>query len=383
MAKIVMAIPILEYIKTKMKIENYKNIRSSIPLCFVNETEILIAKNNRLFIYNIEQNVEEFIVELKSNFFLKNISKIKILFRLLRLGVRYAIPATKKDILLVFNYNFYEFDLQNKQIQKTFTLPRGNRPLNIVEVENIKGFDEGLYFGEYFENMKRLPVNIYKRNSNRGWDIVFTFPADTIEHVHNIIPDSYNNCVWILVGDFDKAAGIWKATDNFKNVIPVVMGQQQYRACVAYPTENGLIYATDSQLEKNSIRILKEKNGIWESEYIKEINGPVIYGCKVKDDIFFSTSVEGDSLSKGPIKMFLDKTPGPGILSNKSVIIGGNLVDGFNVLYDNKKDRWPFILFQFGVMIFPTGNNNTNRLILYNIGLKNNDLSTTIFNIKK
>lgn len=365
-----------------MKLQHHKTIKSSVPLCFVNETEILLAKNNRLFIYNIDSDTETFLLELASNFFLKNVSSIKIVFRLLRLGVRYAIPVSTQDVLIVFNYNFYELNIKNRKIEKTFTLPRGNRPLNIVEIKNIEGFDEGLYFGEYFGNMRRLPVSIYKRNSKRGWYTVFTFQAGTIEHVHNIIPDSINNCVWVLVGDFDKAAGIWKATDNFNKVTPVVVGKQQYRACVAYPTKNGLVYATDSQLEKNSIRILKEKNGVWDSEFIREINGPVIYGCKIKDDIFFSTSVEGDSNSKSWIKKFIDKTPGSGILSNNCVVIGGNLTDGFNALYENRKDRWPFILFQFGAMIFPTGNNNSNRLVLYNIALKNNDLSTSIFNLK-
>lgn len=366
-----------------MKIEYYKNIKFAIPLCFVNDVELLVGKNNKLYLYNIENEKLELIFELQLDFLKKNISKIKLLYRLLRLGVRYAIPINEDNVLIVFNYQFYELNVRTKKIKQTFTLPRGNRPLSIANVVDIKGFDDGFYFGEYFENLKRTPVHIYKRNSQQEWDIVYTFKENTIEHVHNIIPDPFNNCLWILVGDFDNAAAIWKATDNFQNVEPVVMGKQEYRACVAYPTKDGLIYATDSQFEKNSIRILKEKNGIWESEFIKEVNGPVIYGCKVKDDIFFSTSVEGDSLEKGLIGKFLDRTPGPGILSDNSVIIGGNLEKGFNVLHENSKDIWPFILFQFGVMIFPTGNNNSDKLVLYNIAVKSNDLNTSIFNIKK
>lgn len=377
-------IPILGLIKNiKMKIEYYKTLKSAVPLCFISEKELLIAKNNKLYLYNIEKDKNEFILELDSGFIKKNISEIKLVQRLLRLGVRYAIPITDENVLIVFNFNFYELNIRIKQIRKTFTLPRGNRPLNISKVENITGFDDGLYFGEYFENLDRTAVNIYKRNSDQNWQIVFTFPEDTIEHVHNIIPDPYNDCLWLLVGDFDKAAGIWKATNNFQTVEPIVIGKQDYRACVAYPTKEGLVYATDSQLEKNSIRILKKKKDIWESEFIKEVNGPVIYGCKVNDDIFLSTSVEGDSLGKGKIMQFLDRQPGPGILTNKSVIIGGNLNDGFNVIHENIKDRWPFILFQFGVMIFPTGNNNSDKLVLYNIAVKSNDLNTSIFNIKK
>ncbi|HEX8576508.1 MAG TPA: hypothetical protein VF677_09460 [Flavobacterium sp.] len=366
-----------------MKIEHIKNIKSTVPLCFINDTELLVSQNNKLFLYDIEKDKLVYIIDLQSTFLKKAISKIKLLSRLLRLGVRYSIPITKNIILVVFNNRFFELNIIKKEVKETFVLPRGNRPLNITEVKNIKGFDDGLYFGEYFENLKRLPVHIYKRNFDQTWSIVFTFPEKTIEHVHNIIPDPYNDCLWLLVGDFDKAAGIWKVTENFQKVEPIVTNKQKYRACVAYPTEHGLVYATDSQLEKNSIRILKKEDEMWVSRFIKEINGPAIYGCKIKEDIFFSTSVEGDSLSKGKLKMFLDKKPGPGILDNNSVIVGGNLEKGFNVMYKNKKDKWPFILFQFGVMIFPSGKNNSDKLILYNIALKSNDLNTSIFNIKK
>jgi len=39
----------------------------------------------------------------------------------------------------------------------------------------------------------------------------------TIKHVNNIVTDSFNDCVWALIGDFGNAATILRAKDNKKN----------------------------------------------------------------------------------------------------------------------------------------------------------------------
>ena len=98
--------------------------------------------------------------------------------------------------------------------------------------------------------------------------------------------------------------------------------------------------------------------------------------------MFLSTTVEGDSLKKGKIGKFFDREPGPGILNNESHILSGDLESGFNVVLKNNKDSWPFILFQFGTVIFPSGINDSDKLVVYNIALTKNDLNTVIYNIK-
>ena len=284
-------------------------------------------------------------------------------------------------IIVVFNKHFYEVDILKKSFESVFDIPRGNRPLNITNVKNIDGFDNTLYFGEYFSNFKRDSVNIYKRLSDKSWKIVFTFPEGTIEHIHAIVPDKYRNCLWILTGDFNSASGIWMANNNFNIVEPILLGSQKFRSCVAFPLPEGILYATDSQFEKNSIRLMRNQNNEWVSDFICDVNGPVIYGCKVKNNLFFSTSVEGDSHMKPFFSKYLDKTPGPGIQGKSSTIVGGNLEKGFKILNENKKDKLPFLLFQFGAITFPTGENQSDYLFSYNIALKNNDLETEIFKI--
>ncbi len=351
-------------------------------LIVLGPNELLLSKHNHLFIYSLVTNSYSYILSLPCPFYIKVFSRIKLFSRLFRLGVRLGLSITENKVLVVFNNFFYEICIIKKSYQVVFSLPRGNRPLNIANVHNIKGFDNSLYFGEYFSNFSKDSVNIYKRLFDGSWEIVFTFPKGTIEHVHSIVPDAYRECLWVLTGDFDNAAGIWMVKNNFNEIEPVLIGKQIFRACVAFPEPEGLIYATDSQFETNSIRLLKKSNDKWVSECICEINGPAIYGCKVKSNLFFSTSVEGDSVSKNFFFKYLDNKPGPGIIDKSSHIVGGNLKKGFKVLRTNKKDIFPFIFFQFGVVTFPTGLNDTDFLYGFNIALTKNDLDSEIFYIK-
>ncbi|OHT44638.1 hypothetical protein [Flavobacterium tructae] len=364
-----------------MKLEFNSKLRNYIVLSVLNQEEILISKRNSIFIYNILTEDIKFILSLPCSYTLNFLSKSGLITRVLRLGVRYALTISENKLLVVFDKKFFEVNILEGTYKITFNITRGNRPLNIANVENINNFDDSLYFGEYFANFERVPVNIYQRLKDSSWKIVYTFPEGTIEHIHAIVPDKFRDCLWILTGDFNKASGIWMAKNNFEEVTPILLGQQIFRSCVAFPEEKGIIYATDSQFENNSIRILHEKNNEWVSDFICEINGPAIYGCKVKNDLFFSTSVEGDSIAKGKFLKYLDREAGPGIKENFSHIVGGNFEKGFNILTKNKKDFFPFILFQFGAITFPTGINETDFLFSYNISLKKNNLNTEIFKI--
>lgn len=365
-----------------MDLEFNSKLKRFIVLSVLNDDEILISKANKLYIYKLSTRENKILIALPCSSILVFFSNFGLISRLLRLGVRYALAISEVKLLVVFDKKFFEINVLDGTYEETFNILRGNRPLNIAKVEDIRHFDNSLYFGEYFSNFERESVNIYKREVDGKWTLVYTFPKGIIEHIHAIIPDKYRECLWILTGDFNKASGIWMAKHNFKDVKPILLGEQIFRACVAFPEKKGIIYATDSQFETNSIRVLHEnENGEWVSDFICEINGPAIYGCKVKDDLFFSTSVEGDSLSKGKFFKFLDREPGPGIKEGFSHIVGGNMEKGFKTLIKNKKDIFPFILFQFGVITFPTGKNETDFLFTHNISLEKNNLDTEIFKI--
>jgi hypothetical protein len=365
-----------------MKLNPNNILKGFISLAFINDNQILVSKGNHLYVFNFSDNSYNYVLSLPCPFIIKLFLKVKLLTRLLRLGVRTAANIAENKFVVVFDKKFYEVDLENSTYIESFHIPRGNRPLNIVDVRNIKGFDNSSYFGEYFENFSRDLVNVYKRLPDSTWEVVYTFPKGVIEHVHTIVPDEYRECLWIFTGDFDNASAIWKVEDNFKRVEAVLIGNQNYRACVGFAVPEGIVYATDTQFERNSVRILREGSyDLWVSDFICEINGPSIYGCKVKNDLFFSTSVEGDGTHLSYFMKLINRKPGLGIIESSSQIVGGNLINGFSVIHKNNKDFWPFVLFQFGAITFPSGVNNTERLVIFNIALSENDLATEIFEI--
>lgn len=363
---------------------NFKlKVKNAIPLCYMNGDELLISIRNQLFIYDLNANTKRHILNLPASPIKKLLNYTKITSRVLRLGVRYAIPITANEVLLVFNHQFYEVNLATLEIKESFKLQRGNRPLNIANIKDLPGFDDMLCFGEYFYNPQKQAIHVYKRiNGNTDWEIAYTFAEGQIDHVHALVPDQFRNCVWILTGDLGCGAAIWKAETNFEKVTLIKGGEQIYRSCNAFPIAEGLIYATDSEFEINTIRLLKEDDKGWKSEQICEINGPAIYGCQVNDLIFFSTSVEGNSVPKGKILMYFDWQPALGVKDNYSHIVAGNIKQGFSSVNRNEKDAYPFVLFQFGAVTFPTGVNLTNNLVSYNRSLKRNGFDMEIFNIK-
>ena len=364
--------------KVQPLIRVFKNY---FPICFINQNEVLFSKLNKLFVYNLKSHDITFLTSLNKSYKQVFLGRVNILNRLFRLGVRYGILNDERKVLLVYDKCIFELDLENCLIFKSFRVPRGNTPLNIAEIKDINGFDNTVCFGEYFGNPSKNEVNIYKRSEMGGWDIIYTFSDGKINHIHSIIPDEYNGCVWILTGDFGDAAAIWMATDNFQNVQPVAIGKQIYRSCVAFSTPTGLLYATDSQFEVNTIRLLQKSENKWTSISLGEVNGPVIYGSKVKDSYVFSTSVEGMSTNKHGIFKYLDKEIGKGVKEDYAHIVIGNIKSGFNTIYKNQKDFLPFILFQFGVIGFPSGFNNSNFLIFHNTALENYDLSTCVIEL--
>lgn len=351
-----------------------------MPICFIGTNEVLLSKLNRIYVYELQTGNIRYLVSLRSSFKQNVLGRIHLSKRLLRLGVRYGTLINDNTVLLVYDQSIFELDFRNFSIIKSFSLAQDNRPLNIAVIRNINGFNDMVCFGEYYGNgnPKQKAVNIYGKTEVNDWKIIFTFPNGSIDHVHSIVPDKYNDCVWILTGDFGNAAAIWIAKDNFSIVYPVGIGKQIFRSVVAFPTPDGLLYGTDSQFELNTIRLLIKSDEKWISRSLCEVNGPVCYGCKVKDDFVFSTSVEGMSTAKKGILKYLDTEIGDGVKENYSHIVIGNIKSGFNTIYKNRKDFLPFVLFQFGIIQFPTGYNDSNLLIFHNTALENNNLSTCI-----
>jgi hypothetical protein len=306
------------------------------------------------------------------------LSKLRLTERMFRLEPRMAMAITEEKYLISFCGAIYCADIHKGTIICEHKYRQGmNNPMNFCKIEGIDGFDNCIAYGEYWGNVARDDVSIYLRKGEQ-WEKAFTFPIGAIQHIHGLIADKYRNCVLILTGDKDDESGIWVAKNNFKEVVPILIGSQRYRACVAFPVAEGILYATDSPLEKNVIAIATKDTGGWRASVLYDMPGPCIYGVKVEGKYVFATSVEPDSRIRG-IRYWFTYRLGQGVKDRKSHIIIGSLNEGFKDAVVFNKDILPMLLFQFGNVQFPSGEVK-NSIVMYPVSVRKYDGNTVMYN---
>jgi len=244
------------------------------------------------------------------------------------------------------------------EFRRTHSIIRGTRPLHITAVPTGT-----IYWGEYFDNPAREEVHIYaSTNAGATWNVAYTFPKGSIRHVHNIVHDPWENCLWVLTGDDGDECRILRASCDFSRIDTVLQGNQQARAVALVPTEDGLYFSSDTPLEPNYIYRL-DRQGVLSR--LHPISSSSIYGCRVGGQIFFSTMVEPSEVNR----------------DQNVHVYGGNLSTGWQKLLSWRKDRWPMGLFQYGNAFLPDGTNTTNFLAVTTVAVEADDMVTSIYSI--
>lgn len=266
------------------------------------------------------------------------------LSRLLRLNPRAAINLDEKTILFSSNGKIYKYDIELNEISVEHSFDKGmNNPLSFCKGPNC------ILYGEYIWNESKGPVSIFSR-INGTWIKVYSFPNNSITHIHNILYNDIDNCYYILTGDADSESGIWKADLSFSLVEPIIVGSQQYRSCCACIIGDELFYATDTPIEDNYFYSVKSKN---KSVKISKLPGSVIYGRVINNHFYFSTTVEPDSTISKWRYRFTRKL-GSGIADRYSHIFVFSKEKGITEICKLEKDFMPMWLFQFGNVLFPS-----------------------------
>lgn len=245
-----------------------------------------------------------------------------------------------------------------QRFEVRFNIPRGTRPLGLAVTPSGR-----VFWGEYFDNAERDEVHIYGSvDSGRSWQIVYTFPPRSIRHVHNIIYDSYGNCLWILTGDLGEECRILRADPEFSSVETVLSGNQQARAVTLVPFPDALYFATDTPFEQNYIYRLNRDGRL---EQLFPIGSSVFFSCRVNQAIFFATVVEASSVN----------------LDSAATLVGW--VDGQNpeVLLRWARDSFPYRFFQYPNIFLATGSNDGNILAVTGLAVRREDQTTHLFRV--
>lgn len=295
-------------------------------------------------------------------------SGLSVLERLTRSEPRCAVMLSKDVALISFSGAVLRYDIRSNKLITEHLYDKGMRnPLQFC-VRPMADGDKNVYYGEYIWNQEKGPVAVFKREKN-VWGKVYEFPANSITHIHGIVYDPYRNCFYILTGDADSESGIWVADEAFATVKPLLIGKQAYRSCVAFPTENGLLYATDTPLGKNGIyaaTVQGDNCTTIEEKYV--LPGSCIFGTYLGNKFYFSTTVEPDSTLPNWRYRLTNKL-GAGILDRYSHVIQVEPDGSAKEIFKRKKDALPMWLFQFGNIQFPY--NETDKLLINLQSLKN------------
>lgn len=359
------------------------------PIAFESETTLLVSKKNKVFRYHIAKQQMHYLATLPQTIKQKIFSINRIAYRITRGGIRNGM-VFEQSLYCAYGGIIWRIPLNGadgKAPDAVFRFRNGNCPLTFTlvhdQLSQATGFTPGIYFGEYFSNPDKKKIDIYRIDKLGTVENVYTFEAGQVNHIHNIVLDTLRRCAWVLTGDFENGAGIWRASGNFNSVTCIARGEQHFRSCVAFAVKEGLLYATDSQFEKNSIRLLTVDEPIVQSVPLFKVNGPCIYGTVLCGNFVFTTATEPAVGANITIKDIISRKRGPGIIKNSSFLYLVTEELKFYELFSNQKDIWPYYLAQFGNIILPLGENFSKYLVSYSIANKRNDQSTEIRNLQE
>lgn len=276
----------------------------------------------------------------------KLLSKFRLTERMLRLEPRSAFSIENGVFLLSCNGLIYCVDMNKGCMSIELKLRnRMHNPLQFIMTNRGT-----VLFGEYFSNNSHEDVKVFERKDG-VWSEIYSFPENTIYHIHGFAVD--HDRIFVLTGDKDKESAIWYTDDYFKTLKVAVSGEQKYRSCVAFPFQDGLVYATDSPLVQNYLFYLHAENGQWCVKEIGKMPGPCIYGTCSGNKYYFATSVEPNAKYEDTMRYRFTYELGEGV-QDRYVHIIELAKDGITSdVLQLKKDIWPMLLFQFGNTSFP------------------------------
>ncbi len=284
----------------------------------------------------------------------------KTLARIKRSGFHHLTALGNNELIGIIDKALVKLPADSKAFRKIFSITRGTRPLSLTT--NPEGH---IFWGEYFSNPARDPVNIYASyDLGESWSIAYTFPKSAIRHIHNIIWDQYINSFWIFTGDEHNECLIMTADKNMDNLKIVFQGKQQIRCVAGIPRPEGLYFASDTPFEANHIYLIEQDGSL---NPLSPMPSSSLSACNISNILCFSSAVEPSSVNKS---------------KSASLVISSNGQDWDNVVKWDKS-MLPSKLFQFANISLPTGYNSSSFLAATGISVKKEHMTTHLWEIKR
>jgi hypothetical protein len=130
-----------------------------------------------------------------------------------------------------------------------------------------------IYYGEYFPNVRRGEVRIYRSRDGLEWETIYSFEPGRVKHIHLLQQDPLTGRLWFSTGDSDSECLLGHADADFRDIEVVGKGSPQWRA-IELLFENGRIYwGMDNPCGENWLVSYDPANGALQKEFL--FNGPV------------------------------------------------------------------------------------------------------------
>jgi hypothetical protein len=222
------------------------------------------------------------------------------------------------------------------------------RPCRVLRSACSADASGNIFFGEYLDNKDRGEIHVYKYAAGTGRvEVVHTFPAGQIRHIHGIYADPFTSSLFCLTGDHENECRILETPDEFRTVNVVGEGDETWRAVSILFTEDAFFYGTDAEFRANNIFRVERESLARRS--LAAVDGTVFYSKRIGDDLFFTTTAENaPSQKENAAALWL-------------VGVQGDAQEAAKF----QKDRWHPTLFQFGTIHFPYRNDLDDTLYFH------------------
>ena len=280
--------------------------------------------------------------------------------QLLREDIRNLVPLKDGSLFVTAKRHLYTV-AANGVVKNDFTGYVGNKPGH----QGVCVTPDGtLFFGEYSINLDHKNRTRLFRSTDNGMSFspVLTFDRN-VRHIHFIKYDPYEDCLWLGTGDADDECLLMRSRDNGDSWTTVGSGGQDWRTIGVCFTPDSLIWGTDAGSVPDQNHIVRMRRGDNRPEIIADAEGPCHGSAAFADGrIFISTGVEGGQNEQDRYARLKE-------INDRKI----------TELLKVKKDILPLII-QYGVMRFPLGTQNTDKVVFTMMGLMGGGETVYLYN---
>jgi hypothetical protein len=275
-------------------------------------------------------------------------SGIRLAQRLLRFMVTNVVPLRGGEIFVTFDRSVGVIrDGKYRQLGGLV------RPCRVLRSACAVGRDGSVFFGEYLANDQRGEMRIYKYSPGAdNITISYTFPPNSIKHVHGIYFDEVDGSLVCLTGDNENECRILRTDDEFRTVETIGEGDETWRAVSVLFSDDSFFYGMDAEFRTNHIYRVDRATG--ERRNLGDVDGTVFYSKRFGRDLFFATTAENAPAQKENVAAIWHTD--------------GDSAPRQIVRYE--KDAWHGTFFMFGTIHFPYNNSFTDKLFFSLVGVK-------------